>query len=859
MPVKALSPFGLLVIAALLAGCAAPVPPKPPLDTTPKARQPLPSTKASFACGGALPAVHRQICAADALAQLDKDLVARQHRLQQELDLTGSLLLAANHRQWLLSRGELCGIDTDAEPDAQAQACLTAMYRQRSGELARWQPVEPTAGGTHALASYAEYRLMDNRAGAMCEQLGQKLNRDLRSKGMPSPARLPGIRLLAGSHAPAATASVDGQQVKVDLYNAGLYAGYQMRASGLSINGQPVMDDATLPRWVAEQPNYGGRAHASSSQTGDYGSIDVFRRGEGAYVLVNETWGFHSPAARGESAYAGLYGLNGATLQPLCLYQTYLTPPRTNTLAGLAAYSSLEVELDGIAGDPLPAMAQHERRDRFQAWKELQWTLLNLPLLGADSLARYGREAALRQRHDLALDALFDWSERNLTNKQVYRRVMPMLQPAWQELRQMFLGQGLNDVEATSAADLLLHETLARSMENLTPPAQPVSLPLPAHARYQSRFAVAPLAGDLERGRHFSTLHSVLMNNGPTHVVRDFIAYETGALGEQRGLGPDNSPATMAAVLRPDNLQLLLDAGFAADQANRWGKTALMAAAEQNQPESVRLLLARGADVHRRTRQLGDVGVGGPERRQAGQGRQTALLLASSGAGAEVIQLLLDAGAARQAWDGYDRDVCQRLKANAVLANADREQLRGPVCAAYAMLPAAERPPVDLRKGDVLQHQADGAEYRISLKQRPAAMLFSRPLESSPVDLDRQLRSLAIKIGTAAVRRGGMQLTGPLTLHVPDMAGNSASSLRMNVGFPVAANGGHVSGYALLNQPATTVLSVIFDSERNDAAGTWRALYEAAQAQNLTPANEGYIVLHTRGRRATEYQLVVTD
>lgn len=99
-------------------------------------------------------------------------------------------------------------------------------------------------------------------------------------------------------------------------------------------------------------------------------------------------------------------------------------------------------------------------------------------------------------------------------------------------------------------------------------------------------------------------------------------------------------------------------------------------------------------------------------------------------------------------------------------------------------------------------------------------MLFSRPLETSATDLDRRLRSLAIKIGTQAVHRGGMQLTGPLTLHVPDMAGNSAGSLRMNVGFPVSANGGHVSGYTLLDQPATTVLSVTLDNERNDAAGS---------------------------------------
>ncbi|WP_193075084.1 ankyrin repeat domain-containing protein [Pseudomonas sp. FME51] len=849
-----------LIAAALLGGCAAPVPPKPPIDTTPKARPAVQQTRASFACTGALPAVHRQICADDALAQMDKALVQKQHRLQHELDPVGSLLLAANHRQWLLSRGEQCAVTMDTETNEQLRHCLTGLYQQRRRALDSWPPASPTSGSdSHALASYAEYRLVDNRDTGVCEQTGAELNRDLRRHGLPSPARLDNVTLIAGSHAQVPQASVDGHQIRVELYNAGLYAGYQTRARGLSVDGQPLLDDATLPFWIAEQPNYGGRAHAASSQTGDYGTIDVFRRGGQAYVLVNETWGFYSPAARGESAYAGLYRLDGATLQPLCLYQTYLTPPRTNTMAGLAAYSSLEAELNDIAGDPLPAMAQHERRDAFQAWKEVQWTLLNLPLLGTDALQRYGREAALHQRQDQALEALFDWSERNLTNKQIYRRVMPMIQPAWQVLQQMFLGQGLSEAQARIAADLLLHETLARAMESLAPPTQPVALPLAAHASYNPRYAMAPAPGDLERGRQFATLHSVLLNNAPAPVVRDFIGYESNTLGLRRGLGPDDSPAIMAAVLRPDNLQLLLTAGFDADQRNRSGKTALMSAAEHNQAESVRLLLDHGANVHGQTQLRPTMGVGGPERREAGQGRQTALLLAAARADRRVIEQLIAAGATILAWDDYDRQVCQAMQGNDTLDTTERDRLRDSLCGGYAALPAAERQPVDVRQGDVLQHQVDGAEYRISLKERPAAMLFSRPLETRPTDLDKQLRSLAIKIGTVAVRRGGMQLTGPLTLHVADLAGNSASSLRLNVGFPVSANGGYVSGYALLNQPAATVLSVIFDSERNDVAGTWRALYVAAQAQNLVPGNQGYIVLHTRGRRATEYQLVVTD
>ena len=675
----------ILIAAALLGGCAAPVPPKPPVDTTPKARPALQQTRASFDCMGVLPAVHRQICADDALAEMDKALVLEQHRLQQELDPVGSLLLAANHRQWLLSRGEQCAVTGTTEPNERLRHCLIRLYQQRRQALENWPSSSPATGSdVHALASYAEYRLVDNRDAGICEQTGTELNRDLRRHGMPSPARLAGVTLLAGSHAQAPQVNVDGHQVSIELYNAGLYAGYQTRARGLSVDGQPLLDDATLPFWIAEQPNYGGRAHAASSQTGDYGAIDVFRRDERTYVLVNETWGFYSPAARGESAYAGLYRLDGSTLQRLCLYQTYLTPPRTKTLAGLPAYSRLETGLNDIAGDPLPAMAQHERRDRFQAWKEAQWTLLNLPLLGTDALQRHGREAALRQRQDQALEALFDWSERNLNNKQTYRWVMPMLQPAWQELQQMFLGQGLNDAQAHAAADLLLHETLARTMENLAPPSQPVTLPLAAHASYNPRYAMAPAPGDLERGRQFATLHSVLLNNAPVPVVRDFIAYETDALGQRRGLGPDGSPAVMAAVLRPDNLQLLLDAGFAADQRNRWGMTALMSAAEYNQADSVRLLLAHGANVHGQTQLHPAMGVGGPERRTAGLGRQTALLLAAGSASADVIEQLVAAGATAQAWDGYDREVCQALQANDALEAAEQDHLRDSLCGSYA-------------------------------------------------------------------------------------------------------------------------------------------------------------------------------
>src|SRR5690606_25440152 len=163
--------------------------------------------------------------------------------------------------------------------------------------------------------------------------------------------------------------------------------------------------------------------------------------------------------ARGRGAPSSAVGgsRQGGQLQPLCLYQSYLTPPRTNTLAGLTLYPQLQEELDKVAGRPHPALAQHERRDNFEGWKETQWTLLNLPLLAVDALQRQGWEGALRQRHDAALEQLFQWSEQHQDNKVIYRRLLPLMQPVLTELQQLYAGQGLDSADARTAAELLLH------------------------------------------------------------------------------------------------------------------------------------------------------------------------------------------------------------------------------------------------------------------------------------------------------------------------------------------------------------------------------------------------------------------
>lgn len=833
-------------------------------DPTPRAVTPRGETPASFECAGALPAVHRHLCASQELARLDRQTDQAYRQLVRQSDLPGKLLLEANQRQWQLSRAAQCGLastGSDTPLDVQASECLQGIYQARLQQLRSWPTVQPRAGqGMHPMASYAEFRTQDSRDPALCSRLQDSFNATLRQTGDASPARITGARLIAGSAAAEQEATVGGARVKVTLHDAGTFGGHEIRARGMSLNDRPVLDDRTLPQWVAQMPNYGGRAHASSSQTGDYSAIDVFMLEDRMLVMVSETWGFYSPAARGESAYSGIYALAEQGLTPLCLYQTYLTPPRTNTLAGLDVYVSLQSELEAIAGPPLDGYAQHERRDNFQSWKEHQWTLLNLPLLGADELLRFGRVGALRQRHDAALEALFQWSERNLRNKTIYRRVLPMMQPAHAQLRQMFMEQGLSPDEAASAADLLFHETLARSMENLAAPVQVPALPLAPFTDYRPRFAIAPAPGELEQGRNFATLHSVLLNNAPANVIRDFIDYETAQRGLARGKGPDNDSATMATVGNAESLRLVLAQGFAPDQTNDWGKTALMTAAQLNRPESVEVLLEHGADVHRQTLGNRKLGVGGPDRTEAAGLPRTALLIAAEQADAQVIERLLSAGAARQAWAGYNQQVCTALDANARLDLTQRSALREGLCQQPFSEPAITRAaPGNLRLGETLVIRDDGVEYAVTLGRREAMTLFGRPLQTTPGAFRSDLQKAAQSTAMTAVRRGRVRLSGPLTLVFADVGGMGDGSLKLEVSYPVSTGAAPVSGYNVSRTEEEQVLRVFFDPERNDVEGTWRSLFSAALSQGFTPSGAGYVVIHTRGTSSTEYQLVVTD
>ena len=815
-----------------------------------------PDQPPGYDCRNALPDVQRLICTDQRLAGLHLSVQQLYHQRLGELDVPALMLLQSNQRQWLLSRFEQC---PQAE-DSQRASCLEGLYGQRLAALRNWPAVASRASTQpHALASYAEYRLAEGSA-PFCNAFTDRLNSELRRNGLPLMSRLPGVEALADSLGGALETDTSSGRLRIDIHNSGPYGGQRMRPTGLSLNGERIMDSRTLPAWVAQQPNYGGRAHVSSSQTGDYGAIQIFREDGQLRILVNETWGFYSPAARGESAFAGLYALQGGSLQPLCLYRSYLTPPRTDLLAGLPRVQQLQGLLTQLAGQPLNEVAQHERRDQHQFRSELQWTLLNLPLLGGDQLERHGRRAALQQQHDLLLERLFQWSERNLLNKQLYRQLVPVLAPTHGELRGVFADQGLNPGEAEAAADLLIHAMLADAMNNLPLDGQRVDLPLPAFADYRSRYRIATEPGELERGRQFQSLHSVILNGAPWPVVNDFIGWERGQRGAQTGLGADQDSAVHAAVANPQLLQALLQRGFDINAQNAWGRTPLMLAARLDQPESLRLLLAGGADVHLRTRRNQSAGAGGMDRNEATGSPQTALLLAASHAGAETIRGLLDAGANKEEWGGYQQQVCSALDGNARLDAAQRDSLRQGLCAvSYAPAPVTRQPVANLREGDELVITEDAQTYRIRLQQRSAHPWFSRPLQMTAQRMSRDLPGVGRSIGMAAVRRAGVRLEGPFTLYFADLTAASGEGLRFEAGFPVRTTGNPVGGYQQRDLPALQVLSVFLEPDQQNAEAAWRALYSAAYTQGFEPTHEGLVVSHTRARRATEYQLVVRD
>ncbi|SMB22378.1 exported protein of unknown function [Sterolibacterium denitrificans] len=588
----------IILVALTLAACAKPRKPAPPPQVVPAP---------SFACDMTAQEI---MCSSARLARLDGELVDAFHAALRRSDTLGREHLNAMQKRWLAGRAGACGVPTlrsavGVAPSPALSACLLDIYAARVDMLRRWPAAAPVglpADGPHPLSAYVEFRPVESADAQACGALANAFNGALRTLGALDINRISGLSEIAGSHGlPRA------QGYGVELQDAGAYAGFALRARTLRDgSGQLLIDAATLGNWVRRLPNHGGRASSIATQTGDYESIDVFRSTQfpqHVLALLVEPWGRYAPGAQGEWAYAGVYRLAPALVEPLCLYRTYMTPPLKNELMRLPAYAALQKTLEEIGGtNSSPSeLVGRELHEEYLLRQELQWQIQNMPLIASGEAQRHGWWGWLRKRHDGVHDALFAWSERSLRNKLAWRRLLAQLAPAAEELAALWQRtQRLSEADARQAAQLTVMRLLAQHASDL--PGLAVNMPnAPFAGTYTPKYP--PLAGETEilDGRSYGSLYSAALNGADAEVIADFLDYELAAAKAQPAQqtrlsrGAEGETALMAAVESPDIVRQLLAAGLDVNASDARGRTALANAILVGQIESVRLLLAAGA------------------------------------------------------------------------------------------------------------------------------------------------------------------------------------------------------------------------------------------------------------------------
>jgi hypothetical protein len=652
----------------------------------------VPSYLASYYCSSPETRLQTYVCMDSDLAAGDlllHELLVHQLRAQ---DQAGRAALLTSTRRWKLGLYRRCNLEGRTVADEGLQpaslGCLKQAFKEQEDALKAMPSTEAVQAEStlheHPLAAYVAFRQAQFIEPALCNVLTSKINGLLARYGDLDFGHVSEWKEMAGSHGPPSVRTADGHLLEVLEHDSGPYGGYQLRANGLLRDGKPVLDDQTVPNWVKTLPNAGGDAGGTSSQTRDYGGIDVIDLDARVLIMVTQTWGYYASAARGESPHAALYELDNLGLHARCLWRTYTTPPVAQALRELPQFRALESVLESAAGPDSIHLPPDDRRDAGLLYRNAQWDMIHMPLLGIGEARRNDRWPMLRQRHDEAMEAIFAWSERNVPCKQLYRRLMPLIRVAYAELKSAFQAtEGLRPEEAQEAADLVLMASFARAAERLQDPGQP--LPELVGRSYRAVYDVAPAPGDLERERIYGGLHSALLNRAQPDVIFDLMRQTWGnsdRIGDPAlGRGPAGDTVLMAAVRSPITLGRLLEAGANANDRNSWGKTALMGAAQANQLESVRLLLNFNADPTLRTSSWYADGAGGLDNSEGAHPGRTAMMYAATYAQLAIIEALLTHGAQEfKTSDDQGATPCSLLDENEILQGAERARARMLLC-----------------------------------------------------------------------------------------------------------------------------------------------------------------------------------
>lgn len=675
-------PIVTVLALALLAGCTirnTEVPHHAVIEQLPPVRER--AFQPSFDCTEAASAIQDAVCGSPKLSSLDRQLAETFRRQLRQADLIGRDQLLATERHWLATRRLDCVVpprrQQDLTPDPAIEACLAQLYKDRIAAIESFR-VASKPDAVAPIAAYVAIKPADYAEPGLCQPLAELLETAIQQSGTIDPAHLPGMTELAGTHGPAEAA--EPFRLSVSTYEGGPEQSYELRARALSTGAAqaPALDQSQFTTWIKAQPNHGGRFALSVSETKDFASIDVVRWQNRVLALAVEPWGYFSPAGIGESSYAGVFELGSAgQATPRCLFKTYLRPPAHSDFDALPSYAALTKLLTEMAGMPPDDLAPNDRREQVAFLQELRSDLINLPLIGTAEVRQSGWAGWLHHRQDATLDALFTWSERDLASKLLYRKLIPLMRPAEDELTKEFIDtQSLRPGEAQQAAELVLIELIEHTIGTYPGSAAVEALKPAGEINYKQRFPVAPLPSDIEAGRPIRSLHSAVLNQLPAEGLMPYLKYEEN---HSHSLGSGGETSLMAAVALPETTQLLLGAGAMPNEGNAWHKTPLMQAAQTDKPDSARLLLDAGANPELATIAYSAL-ENGVQMFQINTSGRTALMYAAANAHPALIKLLLDHGAKPQDRDSNGKTACDYLRQNAGLAEADRGAAQGLLC-----------------------------------------------------------------------------------------------------------------------------------------------------------------------------------
>jgi uncharacterized protein YecT (DUF1311 family) len=427
------------------------------------------AAQASANCSEAGTAAEIAICAAPPLQDANRTMILALQANLRGASVFGRDALLASQRAWLLNLPTQCHLpEPPAAAPPEAGACLVSSIAERTAALHAW-PTPPSPPGG-AIAQYVTFRPSAGAAAqpdpAFCGHVAQLANDALRRTGDPAPQAM-GFAEIAGSHGPESA-----PPVAVDLYDANVFALFQRRARSVSLNGAPAITPISLTGLVQAQntANQGGRFSAFASQTGDYGTIDVFRDANRLLAIAADPWGSTTPAAPGEAAHAGIWEIDGPKPTPLCLFDTYTRPAEGTGLPEGSPFARWRETLAQIRDSATLPLGTATKRDQSQLGADTDFVILHMPLLAVQQATAGGWTPWLRARHDAVLDALFAWSTKDPANKALFDQAFALLRPAATELVGAYQKtQGLSAPEATQAGGIAVMELLYEATTTIAP------------------------------------------------------------------------------------------------------------------------------------------------------------------------------------------------------------------------------------------------------------------------------------------------------------------------------------------------------------------------------------------------------